>query len=784
MEQADNAGGPAASVRKIAFVGNYVPRHCGIATFTRDITTAVAREFTAAECLVVPVNEVGGQHDYPAEVRFEFEEQELDSYHRAAEFLNFANVDVVCLQHEFGIFGGVAGSHILALLRELRMPVVTTLHTVLRDPDRDQRRVMSQLIELSSGLIVMSRRGREFLQQIYGAPADRVHVVPHGIPDMPFVDPNFYKDQLGVEGRPVALTFGLLSPNKGVEHALHALPRVVREFPDLMYIVLGATHPSLVRHEGETYRFTLDRLVRELGLQRNVLFYNRFVELHELLEFLGAADLYVTPYLNPAQIVSGTLAYAFGCGKAVISTPYWHAEELLADGRGLLVPFRDADAITEAMLLLLRDESRRHSLRKQAYLLGREMIWSRVARQYMAAFVAARRSRRVSPERAARLTFIDGPARPLKLKLDHLQQMTDATGLLQHARHAVPNYAEGYSADDNARALILTVLLEELGLDSARVNRLATTYAAFLQYAFDPETGRFRNFLSFQREWLPETPSEDTHGRSLWALGTCVGRSRRPGLQFWAAQLFEQALPVCARTTFPRCWAFALLGVHEYLRRFQGDRLVHQLREDLTGRLLELFRRHASDDWPWCEDVLTYCNARIPHALIVSGRACGDAVAVDVGIRSLVWLARIQRSPQGRFRPVGCKGFYPREGAPAEFDQQPIEAHAMISACIEAFRTTRDERWLAEARDTFAWFFGRNHLGLMICDAETGGCRDGLGPDRLNQNQGAESSLAYLLSQAEMTLLENSLAAFRQPPEVESTLPAPREAGLAAEVRP
>jgi hypothetical protein len=468
----------------------------------------------------------------------------------------------------------------------------------------------------------------------------------------------------------------------------------------------------------------------------------------------------------------------------VISTPYWHAEELLADGRGLLVPFKDSDALAAAMLSLLRDELRRNAMRKQAYLLGRDMTWSRVSGHYMSAFVDARQNRCISPTRAARLTFVERPMRPLKLRLDHLQRMTDTTGLLQHALHTVPNYAEGYSTDDNARALILTVLLEELGLDSSRVDRLATTYAAFLQYAFDPATGRFRNFLKFEREWLAEVPSEDTHGRSLWALGACVGRSRRRGLQFWAAQLFEQALPACGRTTFPRSWAFALLGIHEYLRRFQGDRLVHQLREELTARLLKRFEQVASEEWPWCEEVVTYCNARIPHALIVSGRGCGDTAATDTGMRALRWLADVQRSPAGHFRPIGCKGFYPREGHPAEFDQQTIETHAMVSACIEAYRTTLDDDWLTEARDIFAWFFGRNHLGLTVCDTATGGCCDGLEQDRLNQNQGAESTLAYLLSQAEMTLLENSLAAFRQPADVDAPVDSMRGESLPADVSP
>jgi glycosyltransferase involved in cell wall biosynthesis len=775
----NSAGADAGlPLRKIAFVGDYVPRRCGIATFTHDVATALAQQFLATECFVVPVNDADSRYEYPPEVRFEFVEQDLDSYHRAADFLNFANVDVVCLQHEYGIFGGASGSHVLALLRDLHMPIVTTLHTVLKEPSREQQRVMKQLIELSARLIVMSEHGRQFLRDIHGAPEEKIHLIPHGIPDMPFVDPNFYKDQLGVEGRLVALTFGLLSPNKGIEYVLRALPHVVKEFPDLVYLVLGATHPALVRAEGETYRLSLQRLVQDLGIQRNVVFYDQFVELDELIEVLGAADLYITPYVNPAQVTSGTLAYAFGCGKAVISTPYWHAEELLADGRGLLVEFNNCDSIADAMLALIQDETRRHAMRKQAYLLGREMIWSKVAHQYMHAFVEARRGRCIRPRRLPRATLNERAMRPLKPKLDHLLRMTDTTGLLQHATHTVPNFNEGYSTDDNARALLLTVLLEDLGLDSPEIDRLASTYAAFLQFAFDPGTHRFRNILGYRRDWLDDHPSEDTLGRCIWALGTCVGRSRRRGLQHWAVRLFEQALPGCDSTTYARCWAFALLGIDEYLRRFSGDRLVDQYRDELTNRLIAQFERCASDDWPWFEDAVTYCNAKIPHALIVSGRSSGNERATAIGFRTLRWLTEVQRSAAGQFRPIGCNGFFPRGGVPADCDQQPVEAQATISACIEAYHTSHDEFWLKEARDVFAWFFGRNHLGQMVYDSTTGGCFDGVQQDRLNQNQGAESMLAFLLSQAEITLLENTLAAFQQPPErvAEPGLPAPENA--------
>ncbi|MEX0611605.1 MAG: glycosyltransferase family 4 protein [Pirellulales bacterium] len=760
--------GQSADVRKIAFIGDYLPRKCGIATFTHDLRQAVATQYPETECIVVPVNDLEGSYDYPTEVRFEIGEKELSSYRRAADFLNFSNVDVVSLQHEYGIYGGVAGSHVLKLLRDLRVPVVTTLHTILQEPGTDQRRVMQQLAELSARLVAMSERGRKFLVDIYGIDEHKIDLVPHGIPDMPFVDPNFYKDQFGVEGKFVALTFGLLSPNKGIEHMLRALPSIVKEYPNFVYIILGATHPVLLREQGEAYRLKLERLAQELGVKKHVIFYNRFVELRELTEFLGAADVYVTPYLNPTQITSGTLAYSFGCGKAVISTPYWYAEELLANGHGVLVPFGDSDAIARAAIELLKDEPRRHAIRKRAYLAGREMIWNQVAQRYMESFLRARHARADAwSKRLAVRTLEEERLQLPELRLDHLLRMTDTTGLLQHATYTIPNFHEGYCLDDNSRALVLTVLLEEIDEDAPVVQRAATTYAAFLNYAFDASSDRFRNFLSFNRRWLEEEGSADSLGRAAWAIGTCVGRSKRRDFQFWGVQLFERAVTAAAATNSPRAWAFGVLGIHEYFRRLSGDRLANQLRDTLTTRLIELYEGNAADDWHWFEPKASYDNAKLSHALVLSGRWANNPRALEIGLESLRWLCDIKRSPSGHFRPIGCNGFYTRGEQCAEYDQQPLEAHAMVSACIEAYRATDDAYWLDQAHLAFEWFLGRNDLGLPLYDANSGGCRDGLHADRVNQNQGAESTLAFLLSLAEMQFLENSLAAFRQATEAD-----------------
>jgi glycosyltransferase involved in cell wall biosynthesis len=752
-------------IQKIAFIADYVPRKCGIATFTADLHHAVAGQ-SDAECLVVPVNDIPEGYAYSEEVRFEFAEQDIESYRRAADFLNFGNADVACVQHEYGIYGGREGSHVLALLRDLQMPIVTTLHTVLREPNLNQRRVMAELGALSSRLVVMSERGKQFLTEIYGVPEDKIDLIPHGIPDMPFVDPNFYKDHYNVEGKHVLLTFGLLSPNKGIDVALRALPEIVKRFPKLVYIVLGATHPNLVRQSGEAYRLTLERLAQDLGVQKHVIFYDRFVGLEELKQFLGAADIYITPYLNQAQVTSGTLSYAFGSGKAIVSTPYWHAEELLADGRGILVPFGDHEAIAREVCRLLTDETLRHSMRKRAYMLGREMMWSSTAQRYLDSFARARRTR--APIKPLAVKTLEESRQQLpSLRFDHLHRMTDGTGMFQHARFTMPNFNEGYCTDDNARALLLMVLLEDAGRDEPELLRLANIYGAFIEYAFDRDRRRFRNFMSFDRRWLEEYGSDDCQGRALWAIGACVGRSLRRDVQYWAAQMFDMALPTLSETEAPRAWAFGLLGIHEYFRRLTGDRAVAHLREVLTDRLVDLYDRTASEDWPWFEDRLTYDNAKLSHALILSGRFGENRRAFEIGMKTLRWLTSVQKSERGWLRPIGSEGFYVRGEKRAQFDQQSLEAHSTISACIEAYGASHDTFWLDEARTAFEWYLGRNDVGIEVYDAETGGCRDALHCDRANQNQGAEATLSFLLSLTELTLLEHSLKAFRQPMEAD-----------------
>ncbi len=778
------SGPPGPSLRRVAFLGNHPPRLCGLATFNADLRSAVAGAAPDADCFALAMTDrAGGPYDYPPEVRLEVPDDDLPAYRRAADFLNDTNADVLCLQHEYGIFGGADGGHVLALLERARLPVVTALHTVLDRPTPGQRKVMDEIIRGSARLVVMTERSRALLNAVHGVRADRVAVVPHGIPETPFFDPNYHKDELGAEGRTVLLTFGLLSPGKGIEHAIRALPRIAARRPDVLYIVLGATHPNLLRREGEAYRDSLSRLAGELGVAGHLRLVDGFVDLPTLTRAIAAADVYLTPYLNEAQSVSGTLAYSFGMGKPVVSTPYWHAADLLANGRGELVPFADPMAIAEAVSGLLDDPPRMHAMRKAAYTLGREVVWPRIGERYLEVF---REARLETPARLASqrrpvaavgarpagvpnaagaagtvaLVAVRQPAAPGRRwgaevpppKLGHLARLLDSTGVAQHAVHTVVDRDHGYCLDDNARGLMLAALLPP-GHASEReplVESLFDRTAAFVQHAWNAEAGRFRNFMAFDRRWLEAVGSEDSHGRAVWALGAVAGRAAEPSRRAWAQGLLERAAEVVTGFAAPRAWAFALLGAVEYLAARPEDLRFVRLRTLLAARLHDRLAAARGDGWTWFEDILSYDNARLPQALVAAGRQAGRPEWRTAGLEALGWLCDVQRAEEGHFSPVGSEGFWRRGGARAAFDQQPLEAGAAVGACLEAWRATGAQRWLAEARRAHDWFLGDNDLREPLHDRDTGGCRDGLLCDRVNANQGAESTLAFLLATAEM----------------------------------
>nr|WP_319492368.1 glycosyltransferase family 4 protein [uncultured Desulfobacter sp.] len=740
---------PFEGINSIAVIGNYLPRQCGIATFTKDLVEGLSARAPDISTWAVAMNDKVQGYAYPDKVRFEIHQNKYADYAIAAQFLNISHPDIVCLQHEFGIFGGPAGSHLLKLLSDLHMPVVTTLHTVLKDPSVEYRTVMIKLGKLSDKLVVMSRKAEHFLHDIYGIPREKIAFIHHGIPEMPFIDSSFHKDKFGVEGKKVLLTFGLLSSNKGIETVLNALPAVIEKFPDVMYIILGTTHPHVLKTEGEAYRIMLQQIVHKLNISDHVIFQNNFVALRDLCEFLGIADIYITPYLKEAQITSGTLAYAMGTGKAIISTPYWYATEMLADSRGKIVPFNNPNALAEQINELLVDDTQRHAMRKKAYTFTREAIWKEVSQKYLEVFSEVRQNRILCPRprhsyvgNIKAITRFDLP----EIKLNHLKSMTDDTGMLQHADHTIPNRLHGYCTDDNARALLVAALGQKylptngLGLDA-----LCGHYLGFLLYAYNEKTGRFRNFMTYARQWSKEAWSEDPHGCALWCLGKAVAFLENSGHLEMSTVLFKKAIIAAESFRSPLAVAFCLVGLDAYLERFSGDRDARRIRDVLATRLFTQFKENKTDDWPWAEDSLNYANAKLPHALLVSGHKMENREMVKMGLDSLKWLLSIQTT-DNHFAPIGCKGWYRKEGKRARFDQQPIEAKAMVEACAAAYNISHDRQWFESAVLCFNWFLGHNDLNMPLYDPKTGGCMDGLMVDGINQNQGAESTLAWLLS--------------------------------------
>ncbi|MFT3728996.1 MAG: glycosyltransferase family 4 protein [Terricaulis sp.] len=690
------------------------------------------------------------QYAYPTQVSRQIAQEDIADYCSIADALNRDGVELVSIQHEFGIFGGVAGANLLALGAGLNAPVVVTLHTVLENPNDDQRRVMDALIGNATRLVVMSRKGREILSRVYNASTRKIAVIPHGAPDRPLQPTKPMKARLGFEGREVMLTFGLLSPNKGLESAVRALPQIAAARPNVLYVIVGATHPHLVAREGEAYREKLMALAAELGVTDNITFVNAFVDTEELLDYLSAADVYVTPYLNKAQITSGTLAYAVALGKPVVSTPYWHAEELLADGVGELTPFNDADAIAEKVTRLLSDDVLRRTQAKRAYERGRETIWSRVGERYLEVFEDAR-----SEWLAARANRSERRTLPLpSMSLRALERMSDATGMFQHARFSVPDRRHGYCVDDNARALVLTQRMSDAGLHGAPLERLALIYASFVDYAWNEDTKRFRNFMGFDRTWLEDAGSEDSFGRTFWAIGETALRSKDDELRAWAFNLARTAAPHALDLGALRTHAFNALGFVALAEA--GDRGARDALYHLLSYIHDAHTRETRARWTWFEPVLGYDNARLPQALIRGGMLLDDARFRNTGLATLMWLTDVQTAPTGRFQPVGHQSFGRAYERPAQFDQQPLEAAATVDACWAAFDMTGDPRWRQEAYRAFAWFLGENDLRVKLANTERGGCFDGLCADGANRNQGAESILSYQLALCSMRVRERT----------------------------
>lgn len=733
--------------KRIAVIGNYLPRLCGIATFTNDLCEALANKMPNPQNVIaIAMDDIDEGYDYPDRVKFEIRENVIRDYINATDFLNLNQVDTVILQHEYGIFGGKDGVHIIHLLKNLKIPTITTLHTVLSKPSKEQWAIIQELSKYSQKFVVMAHKAKEILNDIYKIPESKISVIPHGIPNIPFVDPYFYKDKFGLEDKRVILTFGLIGPSKGIEFMIDALPKIVEKYNDTVYIVLGVTHPGLLRTHGEEYRHFLQMRVKKLGLEDHVQFHNKFVDLEMLTEYLIATDIYMTPYLSKEQITSGTLAYAVGAGNVVVSTPYIYAEELLANNRGRLVPFRDSASISKEINNLFSNERKRNSLRKESYLFGRAMVWEEVAESYtrLVSEVIEQMPSYASP------LFTDNSIVKImdelpRIDLHHFQVLTDDTGILQHSFYSIPNREHGYTLDDNARALIVACIHFSLRKDD-QIIKFMKNYLAFIYNAFNYKKNRFRNFMSYDRKWLEENGSEDSHARALWGLGVAVKNAPNKSIRDMATRLFGDAISVVGNFTSPRAWSFTILGIHSYLVSFGGDARVRKIQATLARKLFTLYKNNSKPNWPWFEDKLTYANASLSHGLIIAGHRLSRLDMFNAGVSSLEWLIENQVSPEGHISIIGNDKWFAKDGDRSKFDQQPLEIMNLIIACASVFKFTGDEKWIKTARKCFRWFLGQNDLGIQIYNYQTGGCKDGLHSQGTNANEGAESTIAWLIS--------------------------------------
>ena len=746
----------------ISFISSYIPRQCGIATYTNDLASSLIKLMPEQHdnvklIQVAAVNNIPEGYKYGAEVKFEIKEQNLNDYKEAAYFLNLSPAEVINIQHEFGIFGGQDGSNIITLTENLNKPLVTTFHTILSNPSTDQLRIIKELANYSSYVVVLSRRAIRMLEKIYKILPSKIVYIPHGAPDVPFLDPAYYKHKFDLDDKKVIMTFGLIGPGKGIEDVIEALPVIIKKFSNVAFVIVGATHPNIKRINGEEYRDKLENIVKQNSLEKHVTFINRFVDNRELLELLLMSDIYICPYHNKEQIVSGTLSYALACGKAIISTPFWYAEEMLKTDKGILIPFKSPESIAEAVITLLSDETKRNRYRKNAYDSSREMVWSNVAAKYHALYKKAiegySKFTELIPVKDRYTSF---PSLP-EINLGHLITLTDSTGVIQFSKYNIPNRSEGYTTDDNARAL-LVAFLSKIILNTAVSDKLINTYLAFILHAYNEKTGLFRNFMTYDRKWLEKSGSEECNANVLYVLGYLIKNSFSDSLTGIAKTLFDNVIPKTVGFTSPRAFALISMGCIFYLNRFSGAREVKKICKDFCEKLHSLYLQHSDDNWKWFEDIVTYNNGRLPQSMIMAGRFFKNDEYISAGIESLQWLYDIQYDREKKMISlIGNKGWYPRSGVKARYDQQPVEIPALIDACWQAYIITKSKDWISKIGIIFSWFLGNNDRHNSLYDYTTGGCYDGLSVSVTNQNQGAESTICWLISLLRMIRIREEL---------------------------
>ena len=728
---------------KFAYIGTYPPRECGIGTFTKNLLNFMVGnneiETNLNEGFVVAMNDYEQSYNYPEEVKLTIRQEHQRDYLRAAKFINLSGADLCILEHEFGIFGGQHGVYILPLIHMLNIPLIVTLHTIIKSPSYDEKLILQGICKMANKVVVMSHRAIEFLISIYNIPKEKIVFIEHGVPDLQFSQRQS-KNEFKLENKKILLTFGFISRNKGIETVIKALPKVVKNHPEVLYIILGKTHPNVIRYSGEEYRIYLQRLVKSLKVENHVMFLNKFINQKELFKYLSASDIYITPYLNEAQITSGTLSYAVGVGSAVISTPYWHASELLADGRGKLFNFNDSDELSTILIELLDKPELLKELRRKAYDYGRKITWTETGKKYV--LLAEKTVSEKIEVFEKKETIIDPSILP-PFSLAHINRLTDSTGIFQHAKFGIPNLKEGYCLDDNARALLMTLMANSIKKDS-RALELSYTYISYVLYMQNKD-GTFRNFLSFNRNFLDEAGSEDTFGRTIWALGYLLGNSPNDAYYQTGNSLFFNASPNFEKLQSVRGIANTIIGVCYYLRSNPSDDSMTERLRNLAYKLVKHYEENSSAGWKWFELLLTYDNGILPLALMHSAEILNDDKTAGIAMKSMNFLTNVTFR-DGYISIVGNEKWYKKDGECSMFAQQPIDVMAMVLMFYQAFRLTKDKEYLNKLFTSFMWFLGENDLRISLFDFTTKGCCDGLENYGINRNEGAESSLAYLIS--------------------------------------
>lgn len=729
---------------KLAFISTYPPRKCGIGTFTNNLVKAITENLNSTDVsvnsFIIAMNDQEGNYNYPPEVRYTINQNEQQDYINAANHINFSDADICILQHEFGIFGGESGLYILPLINRLQMPLIVTFHTVLKEPTFTQKAIIQEISKEAVKVIVMSKKAVNFLEEIYGVPGDKIKIIEHGVPSGKFLHPELVRQKFNFENKKVLFTFGLLSRNKGIETVIKALPEVTEKHKDVIYIVLGNTHPNVLRANGEEYREYLLRLVKELKLEKNVYFFKNFVSENQLLEYLHAIDIYITPYLNEAQITSGTLSYAIGADAAVISTPYWHAQELLADGRGMLFDFNDHKQLSNILNNLLDNPEKLEVLRNNAFTYGQKLKWPKIGAQYLKTATEARKKYSFIHE--DRKHSLDPLLLP-DFTLEHLIRLTDDTGVVQHAKFGIPNLKEGYCTDDNSRALLTALKAYDIRKEK-QVLKLMPVYLSYIHY-MQNDDGTFRNFLSFNRNYLDEVGSEDCFGRTIWALGYLIKESPNDSYYQISKEIFLNSVNQFEKLVYLRGIANTIIGISYYLKSFPTDEVMLGKLYNLSMKLVNSYNSSREEGWEWFEDILTYDNGILPLSLFHTAEIIKDEKIIDTALKTAEFLEKITMK-DGYLSPVGNQGWYKKGNPCAKFAQQSIDAMAMVLMFYRAYLVTKDRNYINKMFSCYMWFLGENELRIPLYDFETGGCNDGLEEYGVNRNQGAESTIAYLLS--------------------------------------